>query len=241
MRAIRITDPAQHLTFLSNGISIDPDPPCVGTNTRIGLSLCNPGHDPIEVERIDLKIARFGMGLRWENLPAAGPFVVPPQRFTTTDLEWQWTPDEGGHRCVRAHIAIAGRPQPLIVGRNLHVVHSEAEQRTWNIPFRVGNPEDRRAPVMLSLQTPHPLLTADLHVNGKHHFFGDPIWLDAGEEVEATLTLRARAFVDFDVLHMIRATIDGRFIDGIGVQVKCPAYLRSRRYALEDERVLAQK
>jgi hypothetical protein len=241
MRSIRITDFAQHLTFMSTGISIDPDPPCVGTNARIAIAVSNPGPDTIEVERIELKIARFGMGQSWEDLPALGPFTVPADPTNTTDLEWQWTPNEGGHRCVRAHIAIAGRPQPLIVGRNLHVVHSEAEQRAWQIQFRVGNPERQRAPVVLSLDSPVEMIRAELFARGQILRHGEPIWLDPGEEVDAMLMVRAQTFRAIDALQTVRTTIDGRFIDGIGVQIKRPVFLPSRSRVLDDDRVLVRK
>ncbi len=242
MSAIRITDPAQHLTFLSNGISVDPDPPTVGIGTRIGIALHNPGPGTVEVERIEVMVARFGMGLRWEQLPAVEPFTLPPHPTDITDLEWQWTPDAEGHRCVRAHIAITGRPQPVIVGRNLHVVHSEAEQRAWQVPFRVGNPERRRAPVVLTLDASPDAVRADLIAGGRHLRSGEPIWLDPGEEVDAQLHLRARTpgFAAIDALQTVQATIDGRFIDGIGVHILRPAHLHTHIPAPEDERVLVQ-
>ena len=41
--------------------------------------------------------------------------------------------------------------QPLRIGRNLEVIESTADRRTWQVPFRLGNPENERMPVTLEL------------------------------------------------------------------------------------------
>ena len=53
---------------------------------------------------------------------------------------------------------------------------------------------------------------------------GQPIWLNAREEVDARLVLHARTDAAIETIKTIEARIMGRFIDGIQVEVHRPAY-----------------
>jgi hypothetical protein len=60
-------------------------------------------------------------------------------------------------------------------------------------------------------------------VNGRLVRPGEPIWLNAREEVGAELLVQARTTAEIDRVTTVEATIEGRFIDGIQVVVHRPA------------------
>jgi hypothetical protein len=143
----------------------------------------------------------------------------------------QWTPQMGGHRCVRANIFIEQLPQPLRIGRNLHVIEAEAEMIRWQVPFRLGNPERERKPVVLTVEQDNPReVLATIMVKERIVHVGEPIWLAAGEEVDAILLLRARTRSAIESINNIEASIDGRLIDGIQIIVQRPAQLQHPIY-----------
>src|SRR5207248_5486189 len=97
--------------------------------------LKNTAEKPTTVTRIDTMIALFGMGVRWEQLPSVGPLHLPADPNHIEEVKMQWTPLQGGHRCVRSHIYTDAFPGPIMVGCNLHVIEAEAEQTRWRVPF----------------------------------------------------------------------------------------------------------
>src|SRR2546422_4184141 len=149
MDAIYLNNVARPHRYACAAILVNPDPPQVGVPTNILLRLKNPSHKPITISRIETMVAQFGMGVRWEQLPAVGPFQLPADQ--PEEITIQWTPLKGGHRCIRAAIHIETIPEPLRVGRNLHVIESEAERTIWRVPFHLGNPEDRRMAIVLEV------------------------------------------------------------------------------------------
>jgi hypothetical protein len=177
------------------------------------------------VERIAVKIALFGMGVRWEELDPIGPFRLPADPRRVEEATVEWTPKQGGHRCVRASIHVRDLSDPLLVARNLHVVQAAAYEDEWRVPFRLGNPERERAPIMLRLDErgATDVLEADVHVGRRVVPADQPVWLRPGEEVDAELRLRAPAGQALEAIRAVEAYIAGHFIDGIQVTVHRPA------------------
>jgi hypothetical protein len=171
---------------------------------------------------MELRIARFGMGVSWEELPPLGPFEIPANPDHAQELRTEWTPTEGGHRCVRGAIHLQGG-QALGFGLNLHVIQSAAERSRWHIPFRVGNPEPQRQPLVLQVAGDPALVEARLIIGTRMVQPGEPILLNAGEEREAVLLLHARTEEALAAVTAVEAFLGGRFLDGIQVEVHRPA------------------
>ncbi len=230
MEAIQLNHPVHPHRYACGGITVTPNPPQVGVVTILGLSLKNAGSEPVTISRIETMVARFGMGVAWEELPVVGPFHLPADPAYIEEVTMQWTPLKGGHRCVRATIHIETLPQPLRIGRNLQVIESEAERTMWNVPFRLGNPEDQRMPIVLDVGGDSPAsIGAHVIVNGRMVRSREPIWLNAREEVDAMLLLRARTNAALESASTVEATIGGRFLDGIQIVVHRPALTRDAR------------
>lgn len=213
--------------YASNSLTVTPNPPRVGEATTLALAMKNSGPSPITIERIEFFVAGFGIGVSWEKLPPVEQFTLPVDPTHETQISIQWTPTSGGHRCVRATIHSDALPQPLTIGRNLHVIESSAEQHTWHIPFRLGNPEKERKPVALEFGNALDELEALVIVRGRLHRAGDPIWLNAGEETEAQIILKARTLEAINSIKTVEAHIEGRFIDGIQVEIRRPAFINT--------------
>lgn len=224
MEAIQLVDhiPRPH-RYASGGLIVMPNPPRVGMAATIALYLKNTAAGPTTVTRIETMVAQFGMGVRWEPLPTVGPLHLPADPNHIEEVKMRWIPLKGGHRCVRAHIHTDMLPGPIMVGCNLHVIEAEAEQTGWHIPFRLGNPEDRRMPVALDIGGSDTAEVA-VHavVNGRLLHPGQPVWLNAREEVDAELFVRTQTAAAIDRVVTVEATIEGRFIDGIQVVVHWP-------------------
>lgn len=202
-------------------ISVNPDPPRVGELTRITFPLLNPGPDDLTVERIDVKVAQFGIGVQWEELPPLGPFALPAHPDHVVEAAVDWTPAVGGHRCVRGQIHVAGLAEPCSVGCNLHVIEAGASERDWSVPFRLGNPEAQRAPIRLEIGGNNlaDVATA-VRIAGRIVPRDQPVWLAPGEEVEAELLLRAPLDGALNHVRTVEAWVNGHLIDGIHVTVR---------------------
>lgn len=209
--------------YACRALTVTPNPPQIGEATTISLALQNPGPDPLTVHRIELRIARFGMGVRWEELPPLGPFQLPGDPAHIEEVHTEWTPTEGGHRCVRGSIHIEGAALPLYVGLNLHVIESAAERNSWRIPFLVGNPTPERQPLVLQTAGNLDLVGARLMVGGRPIRPGEPLMLDGGEEREAVLLLHATTEEALEAVNTVEAFLGGRFLDGIQVELHRPA------------------
>jgi len=210
--------------YSSQNIAVTPDPPRVGEVTTITMHLKNPGPEPATVSRIETMIAQFGMGMRWEELPVVGPFQLPADPNHIEEVKLEWTPKQGGHRCLRANIHIETLPDPLCIGRNLQVIESEAERARWHVPFRLGNPEAEPMPVALEIGGENlDGLVAHMFVGQRMIPAGEAIWLNPGEEVDAQLLVRARTDDAIQSIHTVEAFINGRFLDGIQVEICRPA------------------
>lgn len=202
-------------------ISVNPDPPRVGELTRITFPLLNPGPDDQTIERIEVKVAQFGMGVQWEELPPLGPFALPADSDHVVEATIDWTPTIGGHRCVRGQIHVAGLTEPCAVGCNLHVIEAGAEEHTWSVPFRLGNPERQRAPIHLQIGGNNlAAVGAAVRVAGRVVPADQPVWLAPGEEVEAELVLRAQRDGALNHVRTVEARVNGRLIDGIHVTLR---------------------
>lgn len=241
MEAIQLNG-AMHLhRYACQSINISPNPPHVGEVTTLALAFKNAGAQAITIKRIQFMVAAFGMGIGWEKLPLIEHLLLPANPGHVTEVAIQWTPTQGGHRCVRVTIESDILPQPLRIGRNLDVIHSAADKRAWQIPFRLGNPEDARMPLMLELGGDKADgVEAHILLNGQLIRAEQTIWLSPREELDARLLLHARTEEAIRAVKTVEARIQGRFIDGIQVEVYRPAY--SNRYPLvepERERELA--
>lgn len=224
MQAILPHVPARSRPYAWGSITVDPEPPRLGEMVTIGFPLANPGPDDVLVERIEVKVARFGIGVPWEQLPAIGPIRLPGDPTQIEHATVTWMPREGGHRCVRAAIYVKGLAQPCQVGRNLQVIEAYAEEDSWRMPFRLGNPESVAAPIILRLGgNDRAALAGAVLVAGRPVALEQPIWLEPHEEVEAVLLLRARTEAALSHLRTLEGSIAGRLIDGIQVTVRRPA------------------
>lgn len=226
MKAIIPNLPTRSRPYAWGSIAVNPDPPRVGEVTEIVFPLANPGPDDVIVERIETRVALFGIGLEWEPLPTIGPFRLPADPHVIENATVTWKPAIGGHRCVRADIFVKGSRQPYPVGRNLHVIDAAADEEFWSVPFRLGNPEAVPAPVLLHAGgNDRAALEAGVRIRDRIVPWDAPIWLDAHEQIEAALVLRARVDSPLAHLRTLEATIRGAFIDGIEVTVRRPAYV----------------
>lgn len=242
MEAIHLYSGARPHRFACRAIAVNPDPPQVGVATTISLFLKNAGDKPVTVSRIETMVSQFGMGAAWEQLPVIGPLLLRPDADRMEEVSIEWTPRSGGHRCVRTKIHMESALDPIFAGCNLHVIESEAERSHWRVPFRLGNPEDARMPIVLGIgANDAALVDAHVLVNGRMVKHGEPIWLEAHEEVDALLLLHARTEGALDSVHMVEASSGGRFIDGIQIEVRRPARVSygsraARRSARWEER-----
>src|SRR5207237_6576703 len=104
----------------------------------------------------------------------------------------EWTPTDGGHRCLRALIHVETLPRPLCIGRNLQVIESAADRTMWHVPFRLGNPANQPAPLVLAVGGADPAaVEARVLVGGRLVRAGQPAWLNSREEVDGALIARA--------------------------------------------------
>ncbi len=211
--------------YACQGIRVEPDPPRVGEATTLALAFKNTGPQTITIHQIQFMIAAFGMGVGWEKLPLIENILLPVDPRHVEEVAVQWTPTIGGHRCVRATIEADVLPQPLRIGRNLEVINAAADKRSWQVPFRLGNPENERMPITLELGGEH-VDGVDVMVllNGRLLKTGQSVWLNAREEREAHLFLHARTAEAIRAVQTVEAHIEGRFIDGIQVELYRPAY-----------------
>jgi hypothetical protein len=223
-QAIIPTHPVRSRSYAWGNISVDPDPPRAGKATKIEFPLMNPGPDDVVVERIEVSVAEFGIGVQWRQLESIGPFALPadPRRIEHATLEW--LPTSAGHCCVRASIYLRGSADPFTIGRNVQVIEAAAVEDTWTVRFRLGNPEPVAAPIVLTIGGNYPReLEAVLRVNGRALPADRPITLGPGAEVDAELLLRAHGDHALRVVRTVEATINGRLIDGIQIVLERPA------------------
>jgi len=231
--------------YSNQSIAVNPDPPQVGEATTITMHLKNPGSEAVTVSRVETMIAQFGMGMHWEQLPVVGPFQLPADPAHIEEISMEWTPKQGGHRCLRANIHIETLPEPMRIGRNLQVIESEAERTRWQVPFHLGNPEAERMPVALEIGGENLAgLVAHMIVGQRVIQPGEQIWLNPGEEVDAQLLVRARTADAIASVHTIEAFINGRFLDGIQVEIHRPALvarvLEQREFVADEPLVMVR-
>jgi hypothetical protein len=211
--------------YACRSMSVNPNPPRVGEATTLALALKNTGPEAITINRIQFMVSAFGIGVGWEQLPPIEHINLPADPKHVEEVAVQWTPTMGGHRCVRGTIEADILPQPLRIGRNLEVIESTADRRTWQVPFRLGNPENKRMPVILELGGDNADgVDAMVLINGRPVSTGRPVWLNAREEVDARLVLNAHTQEAIGALKTVEAYIQGRFIDGIQIEVYRPVY-----------------
>lgn len=226
MQAIIPNRAARSRPYAWGGITVNPDPPRVGEICRITFPVLNPGPDDLTIERIVTRVAPFGIGVRWEELPAVGPFPLPADDRAIEHITVQWTPREAGLRCVRASIYMKETPLVCEVGRSLQVIHAEADAEFWSVPFLLGNPEASAAPIELRIGGNEPAtLDAWVRVRGEMIHAGRAIWLDAGEMAAAELQIRAKSDAPLRHVRTVEATVRGRPLDGIQVTVVRPAHV----------------
>ena len=205
-------------------ITVEPEPPRVGREASIRFPLANPGPDLVVVEQITVKVALFGIGVEWEEIGTLGPIHLEPEPGAVNTYAIAWTPTIGGHRCVRATLDVKGRDEPLIVGRNLHVIEASADEDVWLQPFQLGNPRPEATPIVLTLGGNHQNdLRGAVYVAGHEVTASQPVWLRGGEVVAAELVLMARTDDAIDAIRTLEASRGGELIDGIEIIVRRPA------------------
>jgi hypothetical protein len=148
----------------------------------------------------------------------------------------EWIPTQGGHRCVRAYIHVRDLSAPLLVGRNLDVIQAGELESQWRVPFRLGNPDTARAPIVLHVggNDAMSMMEAAVRIAGRIVAPGQPVWLEPGETVEGELVLGALPGPALDTVHTVEAYAGGRLIDGIQVEVKRPALTRGQAWPASD-------
>lgn len=225
MRAIMPNRPTQAPPYAWAQVRVAPNPPVVGSPMRITYPLANPDPEPVVVERIVTRIAQFGMGVPWEEIPTIGPYALPPDSQQVVEASLDWVPRSGGHRCIRAEIFVAGAHQPLMVGRNLDIIKAGVSDTQWHVPFHLGNPEREAAPIMIRMAAldGSEAVHMALRIAGRLIEEGEPIWLRPGEVVLAELELLAAQGPALEAVRTVEATIAGRLIDGIQVSLTRPA------------------
>ncbi len=251
MDALSLQPQRQHLAhrYTSNSISVNPNPPRVGVPATINLALKNSLRQPVTVERIEIMVAQFGMGVEWEHLPDIGPIHLTADADAIEEVETQWTPLTPGHRCVRGSIHVEHFSQPLQARRNLQVIEADSSQALWQVPFRLGNPSDERKPIVLMINDEYAEeVHTRIRVNSRFVLPGEEIWLDAKQEVDANLVVVARTAEAFRSISNIEALLGGDFLDGIRIAVQRPAYRHDyviapeaygrRRASIEEHMVL---
>ena len=213
-------------------ILVNPDPPRAGEATRIEFPLTNPGPGEVVVERIDVSIMDFGIGVRNEQLAPIGPIVLPPAPGCVETVAFTWTPERAGHRCVRAHVNVRGA-ETLYMGRNLNVIQANALDEVWRVPFRLGNPARKPEPIVIQVGGEGALVEADARVLVEARSVRGPIWLGPGEEVDAILELRAPSGPGLEAVRTVEAYLRGELIDGIQVTLTRPALVGARGHRLD--------
>lgn len=225
MEALQLPTKRRLHPYACQSIEVRPNPPQVGVSTTLALALTNPGPEPLTVKQIAFRIAVFGMGMRWEELPPLGPFQVPADSAHHELVEQEWTPTTAGHRCVQASIYLENSPTPILARRNLEVIRSGADRNAWQVQFGLGNPEEEPMPITLRLG--HDVqMEAALVVAGRVVQPGEPIWLKPHEEVEGVLLLKALTNGALTSENAVEAFLGGRFLDGIQVVVQREASRR---------------
>jgi hypothetical protein len=209
-------------SYTSHSITITPNPPQVGIPATITLELSNTGTEPLTVQRIESRVAQFGMGVPWETLTPLGPFTIAPKQVKHVTIEW--TPSVGGHRCLQALIYTDLSPSPVRIGRNMYIIDAKTTtQPLWEVPFAIGNPTDQPAPVLLRIEH-DPHIQALLLVKNRVLYPGETIELVAKEEAQGNLLLWAETPDALNSAIAVEAFINGQFLDGIEVTVRKPAH-----------------
>lgn len=207
-------------------IGINPNPPRVGEPMVIDLPFSNSTPEVIEIERVEVGLANFGIGVPWQEVATLGPLTLLPDPAAIVHATASWTPDKPGHRCVRAHISIKEQPATLTVGRNLNIMQAGAYEDTWNVRFHLGNPTRETAPITLR-QEDAPTLAGHLWVRGQPVHARQPLWLRPGEVVEAVVRLRAQTQDGFEADWRLEGFVGDTLIDGIIVRVHREAAVSS--------------
>jgi hypothetical protein len=232
MEALRLSDlmwgiPSQgRPVYVASWLDVSPNPPLRGQPATISIALTNPGPDPIVVERVAFQLASYGIGVQWEDLPTLGPITVPPNPERVETLAVQWTPSQAGHRCVKATVELA-QPEVQINARcNLTVIEAAADEIAWRVPFHIGNPTQRRAPMVLAIDSGDAATVARVLVEGRPVAPGRPIRLEPDEVRAAEALIRALPGETASVHELrIEGFLDGQFLDGIAIRILQPAYL----------------
>jgi hypothetical protein len=223
-------DNADGTTFLgyrNKGIVITPEPVQVGKTSTITLSLQNTGASPIVIRKIEPKVAEYGIGVVWSNLPTIDNPLLLPASPTVKTVSLDWTPTKGGSRCFRAFLHTNYCiHQPLCVGRNLQILEAAAGEDQWHIPFKLGNPKPTSMPVYPVLRGGGSSVTAHILVQETCVVPGEPVWLGPGQEVDGVVLVQAYTSDVIKSAIQVEAVIgqDREFLDGLQVEVYRPAY-----------------
>src|SRR6266568_1844523 len=122
MQAFHLNDNLLQHPYASRSIAVNPNPPQVGQPSTLALALLNPEPTELLITRVQFKIALFGMGVKWEELPPLTDITLSARNSEQQIISTTWTPTSDGHRCVRATVEIRDQPAPLTFRRNLQVI-----------------------------------------------------------------------------------------------------------------------
>ena len=215
--------------YTSKGITIAPEPVRVGQLTTVTLSFQNIGVLPVIIRKVEPKVAEYGIGVSWSNLPTIDDQIylpANPAKIQTVSIDW--TPTRGGSRCFRAFLSTNYTlHQSLCVGRNLQILEAGAREDQWRIPFKLGNPKSIRMPIYPVLRGGGSTVTAQILVQETRVEVGEPVWLGPGQEVDGVVFVQAKTKDAIKSAIQVEAVIgrDREFLDGLQVEIERPAYV----------------
>jgi len=216
------------LGYTSRGLTIDPEELRVGQQATITLHLQNIGDGPIAIRKIEPKVAEYGIGVSWSDLPTIEDQIyLPADPVKIQTVTIPWTPTRSGNRCFRAFLHTSYCiHQAICIGRNLQILEAAAEENQWRIPFKLGNPKGTRLPVYPVLRGVSREVTADILIQETRVESGQTIWLNPGQEVNGVVFLKAQTDDAIKTAVRVEAVIgfDRQFLDGLEIEVARPAY-----------------
>ena len=126
--------------YAESELSIDPDPPQLGQESRVSTVLHNTGDITATVD-LEFGWAKFGMGLTFTTtgmIPSTLAVTLGPQEMITTEVGW--TPTLTGHQCVLVRLTDHdGLYEPQESQRNVDVEERPPCGQTKVFTFTVYN------------------------------------------------------------------------------------------------------
>jgi len=140
--------------YAETELSIRPDPPQQGEETRVSAEVQNNGLTTSTVI-LEFGWAQFGLGIPFTTagmIPSARQIEVGPSMTATAWVTW--TPQHTGHQCVQVRLVDpAGNYQDMISQRNVEVIEPPPCGETQTYTFTIYNDTSVAATVEIGLIT----------------------------------------------------------------------------------------